>query len=108
MLAGGSRQGVITSEPEDPSVPRAIVREAIAVFPSLASATVLSAWWGIRPVTPDDRPIIGGVADGLFVATGHGSQGVILGGGTAELVASLVTGEPNPFDPSPFEPNRFA
>ena len=108
MLAGGSRQGVITSEPEEPSVPREILKGAIAVFPSLAGATILSAWWGIRPVTPDDRPIIAGVADGLFVATGHGSQGVILGGGTAELVASLVTGEPPRFDPSPFEPNRFA
>jgi glycine/D-amino acid oxidase-like deaminating enzyme len=107
MLAGGSRQGVITSEPEDPSVPREILRGAIAVFPSLASATVLSAWWGIRPVTPDDRPIVGQVSDGLFVATGHGSQGVILGGGTAELLASFVTGEPPPFDPGPFSPDRF-
>lgn len=108
MLAGGSRQGVITNEPEDPSVPREILRGAIAVFPSLASATVLSAWWGIRPLTPDDRPIVGRVADGLFVATGHGSQGVILGGGTGQLIASLVTGEEPPFDAAPFSPSRFA
>jgi sarcosine oxidase subunit beta len=108
MLAGGSRQSVITSEPEDASVPRDILRGAIAVFPSLADATVLSAWWGIRPVTRDDRPIIGPVADDLFVATGHGSQGVILGGGTARLAASLMTGEPPPFDPGPFAPSRFA
>jgi D-amino-acid dehydrogenase len=42
------------------------------------------------------------------VASGHGSQGVILGGGTAGLVASLVTGARPPFDPAPFLPERFA
>jgi glycine/D-amino acid oxidase-like deaminating enzyme len=108
MLAGGSRQGVITNEPEDPSVPREILRRAIDILPSLAGTPVLSAWWGLRPMTPDDRPLIGSVAEGLVVATGHGSQGIILGGGTGSLVAALVTGEEPPFDPAPFEPGRFA
>jgi glycine/D-amino acid oxidase-like deaminating enzyme len=108
MLAGGSRQGVITNEPEDPSVPREILRRAIDILPSLSGAPVLSAWWGLRPMTPDDRPLIGSVAEGLVVATGHGSQGIILGGGTGSLVAALVTGEEPPFDPAPFQPGRFA
>ncbi len=62
----------------------------------------------MRPTTPDDRPIVGRVAEGLVVASGHGSQGVILGGGTGELVASLVQEEQLPFDPAPFDPGRFA
>ena len=41
-------------------------------------------------MTPDARPIMGRVADGLIVATGHGGQGVILAGGTAPLVSALL------------------
>jgi glycine/D-amino acid oxidase-like deaminating enzyme len=52
--------------------------------------------------------LVGRVRDGLIVATGHGSEGVILGAGTAKLLASVVTGSPVPFDPAPFDPLRFA
>jgi glycine/D-amino acid oxidase-like deaminating enzyme len=107
LLAGGSRQAAVTDEPEDPEVPRAIVRKAVQLVPALAQAVVLSAWWGVRPMTADGRPIVGSPRDGLVVATGHGSQGVILGGGTAKLVASMVLGEEPPFDPRPFDPDRF-
>ena len=107
LLAGGSRQAAVTNEPEDPEVPREIVRQAVALVPALAEAIVLSAWWGVRPMTSDGRPIVGPVADGLVVATGHGSQGVILGGGTAKLVSALLAGDGPPFDPTPFAPDRF-
>lgn len=107
LLAGGSRQPAITGEPEDHTVPRQIIRRAIRLVPSLADAAVLAAWWGIRPMTPDGRPVIGQVRDGLYVATGHGGQGVILGGGTARLVASMIEGGSSPFDPAPFVPARF-
>ena len=51
--------------------------------------------------------MIGWARDGLFVATGHGSEGVILGAGSAELAAALVVGGEPPFDPAPFDPMRF-
>jgi sarcosine oxidase subunit beta len=108
LLAGGSRQAALANEPEDSTVPRTIVREAIRLVPAVADAEVLAAWWGVRPMTPDGRPIVGTLADGLVVATGHGSQGVILGAGTGSLVASMLTGEAPPFDPAPFQPARFA
>lgn len=107
LLAGGSRQAVVASEPEDPDVPRAIAREAVRWLPAMASAPVLSAWWGIRPMTPDGRPLVGQVEEGIFVATGHGSSGVMLAGATGEQVAAQVLGEPPPFDPSPLDPLRF-
>jgi D-hydroxyproline dehydrogenase subunit beta len=107
LLVGGSRQPAVTSEPEDPAVPQRILREAIRLVPSLADASVVSAWWGIRPMTPDGRPIVGRLREGLWVATGHGGQGVILGGGTARLIASAVLEEAQPFDPEPFSPSRF-
>jgi glycine/D-amino acid oxidase-like deaminating enzyme len=47
------------------------------------------------------------VREGLVVATGHGSEGVIVGAGSAELVAGLVLGAEPPLDPAPFDPARF-
>jgi D-hydroxyproline dehydrogenase subunit beta len=107
LIAGSSRQPVLTPEAEDARVPATIVRGAIRLMPTLAEARVRSAWWGIRPMTPDERPMIGRVAPGLSVATGHGSEGVILGAGTGQLIASQLLGEDPPFDPEPFDPGRF-
>lgn len=107
VLVGSSRQAWVTPEPEDPTVPQRQLQAAIRLVPSLTDAPVLSSWWGLRPITPDERPLIGHVRDGLIVATGHGSEGVILGAGTAKLVASMVGGGEPPFDPTPFGPFRF-
>jgi D-hydroxyproline dehydrogenase subunit beta len=106
-LIGSSRAAWLTPEPEDPEVPRRILAEAIRVIPRLADTPVVSSWWGLRPMTPDERPLIGRVRDGLVVATGHGSEGVINGAGTAELVTATVLGEPAPFDSFAFDPFRF-
>lgn len=107
VLVGSSRQPWLTPEPEEPGVPQRILRAGIRLAPSLADATVTSTWWGLRPMTPDERPFVGLVSDGLVVATGHGSEGVILGAGTAQLAASIVLGGPPPFDAAPFDPFRF-
>lgn len=107
LIAGSSRQPVITPEAEEPGIPARIVRGAIRLVPALAEAEVRSAWWGIRPLTPDERPIVGRVMEGLSVAAGHGSEGVILGAGTGQLVAAQLLGGESPFDPDPFEPGRF-
>ncbi|MDP8957375.1 MAG: FAD-binding oxidoreductase [Actinomycetota bacterium] len=107
MLIGGSRQFAFTPEPDDPSVPHQLLAGAVELVPSLSEAPVHGAWWGMRPMTPDGRPVVGEVRPGLFVASGHGSLGVILGGGTARLVASMVAGHALPFGPGPFDPSRF-
>jgi glycine/D-amino acid oxidase-like deaminating enzyme len=107
LIAGSSRQPVLTPEAEEPGVPARIVRGAIRLVPSLAEAHVRSGWWGIRPMTPDERPFVGRLADGLSVAAGHGSEGVILGAGTGQLIASMLLGHDAPFDPEPFDPGRL-
>ena len=107
LIAGSSRQPVLAPEAEEPGVPARIVRGAIRLVPSLAEARVRSGWWGIRPMTPDERPFVGRLADGLSVAAGHGSEGVILGAGTGQLIASTLLGHDAPFDPEPFDPGRL-
>ncbi len=108
VVVGSSRQTWLTPEPDDATVVRRLLAAAIELAPALADATVGSSWWGVRPLSPDERPFVGQVRDGLFVATGHGSEGVILGAGTAELLGTLIDGGDPPFDPTPFDPHRFS
>jgi D-amino-acid dehydrogenase len=66
-------------------------------------------WFGWRPMTFDDLPIIGRVpgAAPLWVATGHGMLGVSMSAMTAELVADLVAGRAPRIDPAPYRIERF-
>ena len=108
VLAGASRAAGLAPEPDDPDTPRVLARRAIRLVPALELAPVVSTWWGVRPTTPDGRPMVGRLGEGLLVATGHGGLGVTLAAGTAALVGALLTGGPEPFDAAPFLPDRFA
>ncbi len=79
VLTGTSREPSFAADPYDLDVPRIVAAQASRLVPALAEAPVLSTWSGVRPVSPDERPMLGWVREGLFVATGHGSEGVILG-----------------------------
>ncbi len=80
-----------------------------ALCPTLTSAQVHRTWAGLRPVTPDGLPIIGAEPrlQGLWYATGHGRNGVLLAGLTGLLIKQLVGGEPAAEDLAAFAPERF-
>lgn len=72
------------------------------------TATV-EEWYGWRPMTYDDLPIIGtapGIAN-LMLATGHGMLGMSMSAATGLLVADLLLGRKPQIDPSPYAPTRF-
>ena len=55
----------------------------------------MERWWGFRPCTPDESPIIGkSFLQGLLIATGHHRNGVLLASITAELISKLIFHEP--------------
>ena len=70
---------------------------------------VVEEWYGWRPMTWDDLPIIGRTAtpENLVVATGHGMLGVTMSAATGLLVSELITGESTTLDVQPFSPARF-
>jgi len=107
IVIGSTRQIWLTPEPPEERIVARVLEAAIELVPEIAEARVRSSWWGLRPLTPDERPLVGSVREGLHVATGHGSEGVILGAGTAQLVAAQLAGEPPPFDAAPYDPLRF-
>ncbi len=67
-------------------------------------------WFGFRPMTPDDLPMIGqpGEWSNLMLATGHNTLGMSMAAGTGRLVAELIAGRKPHIDPTPFKPDRFA
>ncbi|NML96832.1 FAD-binding oxidoreductase [Paraburkholderia sp. RP-4-7] len=66
-------------------------------------------WLGLRPCTPDMRPVIGRAHRhrGLWFAFGHNHHGLTLGPVTGRLLAEMMTGAAPFTDPYPFRPERF-
>jgi D-amino-acid dehydrogenase len=64
-----------------------------ALFPGAGDAASASFWTGLRPMTPDGTPIVGGTrVPGLWLNTGHGTLGWTMACGSGRLLADLVTG----------------
>jgi len=80
-----------------------------ALCPTLTTAAVKRTWAGLRPITPDGLPIIGAEPrlPGLWYATGHGRNGILLAGITGVIVRQLLAGEPTVEDIDAFAPTRF-
>jgi D-amino-acid dehydrogenase len=69
---------------------RHVVRDLFPAGGDLARAT---PWAGLRPMTPDGTPIIGGTAlRNLWLNTGHGTLGWTMACGSGRLLADLVSG----------------
>lgn len=71
-----------------------VLERALVVVPALASARFVAHHVNFRPGTPDGRPLVGrGAAEGLWIASGHYRNGILLAPITATLLAGLVTGD---------------
>ncbi len=73
---------------------RALLDGAWEAVPGVDELPLVETWAGLRPTSRDDAPIIGPTAvDGLWLATGHHRNGVLLAPITGEIVAEgLATG----------------
>ncbi len=69
-----------------------LLREGLRTAPGLAEATVSEVRVGLRPSSADDRPVLGALPgwSNVHVATGHGTEGLLLGPYTAALVADSI------------------
>ena len=72
-------------------------------------AEVREHWYGWRPMTYDDLPILGFSPRqrNLFLATGHGMLGMSMSAITGRLAAEALTGRAPSIDLTPFSPARF-
>ncbi len=86
-----------------------VLAEAMRVAPGLAQATLREVRVGLRPATADGLPVLGATAavGGLFLATGHGANGLQLGPYSGHVVAGLVRGSQPTVPIDVFRADRF-
>jgi glycine oxidase len=70
----------------------AILTAALACLPSLGAAQVAGTWSSFRPHTVSGALVGPSPLPGLFLATGHHRNGILLAKVTADRVAEAVTG----------------
>ena len=65
--------------------------QAIAICPILEHAEILDSWAGVRPGLKHHAPLLGETrVPGLFVASGHYRNGILLAPITAQIIADLI------------------
>lgn len=71
---------------------RDLLDDACAVLPALGEYELVECAAGLRPMTPDNIPLVGRLDERTLVATGHGRSGFLLAPWTAERIATELTG----------------
>ncbi|MFC7062098.1 glycine oxidase ThiO [Halobacillus seohaensis] len=87
-----------------------LMNKAFSLVPSLRDEPFLDYWSGIRPGTLDHMPIIGEhpSLQGLYFATGHYRNGILLAPATGEMITNLIVKSPVAQGlEETFSPNRF-
>lgn len=109
-----------TSEPDvgfteglTPAGQRQLEQGLASLLPAASAWPAMERWWGFRPCTPDGGPLLGrGPVRGLWLATGHHRNGVLLAAITAESVAEALCPRDQVAETTEwlrlFRPDRFA
>jgi len=85
-----------------------LLEAAWEVLPDTEERELVEARAGLRPGTPDNRPIVGPAPmPGLVWATGHYRNGVLLAPITGAAVARIAVGDDPPPEFAPFSPARL-
>lgn len=86
-----------------------LLHGAWQVAPAIDDQAIVDMWTGFRPVSLDGRPVIGPTTtEGLWMATGHGRNGILLAPVTARLLADSIEKGGVVDGYQEFAPNRFA
>jgi glycine oxidase len=86
-----------------------ILQNAHEISPAISNLPIVDTWAGLRPRAADGLPVLGACVeiDGLFYATGHYRNGILLAPITGELISeAIVEGVASPLL-APFSPERF-
>jgi glycine/D-amino acid oxidase-like deaminating enzyme len=108
-LVGSCRQDGQRDTDLDPAVLRAVLRSAIDLLPCLAEMNIVRSWAGMRPASPDGKPLIGRHPGrpGVWLNVGHEGLGVTTAFASARLLADQILGRTGPIGAGPYDPARF-
>jgi glycine oxidase len=88
---------------------QSILAAALEISPRIASLPLTDAWAGLRPRAADTLPVLGPCAEiaGVYYATGHYRNGILLAPITGELIAGAIVDKTFPAALEIFSPDRF-
>jgi glycine oxidase len=88
---------------------QSILAAALEISPRIASLPMTDSWAGLRPRAADTLPVLGPCAEieGVFYATGHYRNGILLAPITGELIAGAIVDKMFPAKLKIFSPDRF-
>ncbi|MBR8831489.1 MAG: Thiazole synthase [Chroococcopsis gigantea SAG 12.99] len=91
LIIGATSESVGWQEGNTPLGIQTLLGRAMKLYPDLASWPIEEIWWGFRPGTADELPILGaGGCDNLVLAVGHYRNGILLAPVTGSLIADLI------------------
>ncbi|MEO0374061.1 MAG: glycine oxidase ThiO [Cyanobacteria bacterium P01_A01_bin.17] len=91
IVVGATSEDVGFAPHNTPAGIQQLLTAATRLFPGFADYVMEEFWWGFRPTTPDELPILGASPyENLVLATGHYRNGILLTPITAALIAQLV------------------
>ncbi len=91
IIIGATIEDVSFTPHNTPAGIQTLLQQAIRLYPQLQNYPIEELWWGFRPATPDELPILGtSPCQNLTFATGHYRNGILLAPITAALIADLI------------------
>ena len=91
IIIGATSEDVGFTPHNTPAGIQTLLEQATRLYPSLQDYPIQKFWWGFRPATPDELPILGtSHCQNLTLATGHYRNGILLAPVTAALIADLI------------------
>ncbi len=94
----------------DEGVAERLLRGAVRMMPCMEDARLVRQTVCFRPLTPDQRPVIGPTPgwDNAYLATGGSSKGILLGLAMGKAIADLITEGETALPIETSAPTRFA
>ncbi len=94
IIIGATMEDVGFTPYNTPAGMQILLQRAIRLYPQLQHYPIEEFWWGFRPATPDELPILGASPySNLTLATGHYRNGILLAPATATLIADVINNE---------------
>ncbi|HEY9837813.1 MAG TPA: glycine oxidase ThiO [Vampirovibrionales bacterium] len=94
IIIGATSEDVGFTPGNTPAGIKILLERAMRLYPVLADYPITECWWGYRPATPDEWPVLGPSAiANLTLATGHYRNGILLAPITASLIADWILRE---------------
>ena len=109
VIVGSTMEHTGFTTADSPEAIARLTASAADMCRLLAGLSPSRVWTGLRPGTPDGLPIIGREprCEGLWYATGHGRNGVLLAGITGIVLAQMMANEATLESVASFRPERF-